>query len=350
MLLIEKALYPNSEAYNQQEQRFLTLCTLSLSFFDLAVMLNQLQDAQLMFKLGTAFYDQSRVFPAIECFEKALRLSPNLAETDAADLYHRLACFYMIAGNVLASEKVFEKILSQQSAQVFISYALLLFREQRYAEGIQYCTKVIDLETPLEPSWEYTQVYFKVLPACLKQQISMPENKWLLSSRALAYFLLLYYKDYLNNQSLIQQYLESFHSWVYSSNDPDHLLLLGYAYEHLNEMQKALVCFQKALAVSNETCVSAQRNIQRLINIEGDEKIFQIDIEKLMQLGKKSLKNGLYDNALACFKDCLLVSDAEDFLYLVIGCVYHAKQEMQVATVYFEKVRKALNTEGFPPK
>ncbi len=332
ILLIEKMLFP--ERYNENEAAFLKLNSTN-SILELGDLLNQLKDIQLMIKLGMIFYHHSSVFPAIQCFEKVLLRNPNLRETDATVFYHHLANFYMITGNFIASEKIFKKILSLPSPQIYISYALLLFRQQRCEEGIHFCKQVLDLKDSQETGWNYTQVYLKALPDCLGQQILMSEGGWSLSSKAMAYFLLLYY---LENKQLTNSYLSSFAQMVNDENDYDQLLLLGYTYEHEDRTQNALTCFQTALTVNDDgNHLSAEWNIQRLKKTkEEEEEIFGIDTSKMIEQGQKNLAHGLFDNAIACFKDCLLVNnEAEESLNLLIGCAYHAKGNMEAAALYF---------------
>jgi len=67
----------------------------------------------------------------------------------------------------------------------------------------------------------------------------------------------------------------------------------------------------------------------------------------MVDLAQQFSGDELYDNAVSCFKDCLLVEDTPA-IYLLIGCTYHAKRDMQSATPYFEKIQQTLQDPRTP--
>lgn len=345
ILEIEKKLALDTESDEVKKKAFIPLLASSIAVCELADILHQITDVQLMIKLGELFYTNSQVRMAIQCFEKALSFAQN------QDLSLQLGCNYMLVGDFSAARKSFSKITVPTYRHLTLNYALLSFLENNPKEGIQYCKKIIDLEASDQGMCEYTYVDSHLLPACLKRQFLFSEGSWVLSDRALAYFLILYYRKHLSDQSLVQHYLTSFSDYVESENNTEHLELLGYLYEEMDKKKEAVVCFQKVVNNSPEESLGAQRNIDRLTQ-GGEEDILEVDVTDLMELGNTCYQQGVFDNAIACFKDSLLLNEnRQDSVNLLIGCAYQAQEKMEMASLYFEKILPALNQphedEGF---
>jgi len=235
LLVLEKAL-TTSQNWKKKDLETLQLLANSLNAFELTDVLSQLSDTTIIFNLGMILYQKSRVFPAIQCFEYALKIH---LDGEQSELYHFLACFYMIIGDFSRSSTMFNKCLQLSVVpppSVLVNFALLLFNHKHYSQGMDYCTKVLANMTDMHDcTWNYGQVYMRLLPECLQQEILSRGSWWSVSSVALSHFFVLYYSSHVSDtSSLIARHLRD-QQWISACSDTDQLMLLGHSFVHLKK-------------------------------------------------------------------------------------------------------------------